>query len=53
MDDLVEKTTSDENVRVSKVDIPPSTFVGSPRYMLLCYHDAMAQTRKKVNLIHL
>ena len=46
-DYLEKKTNNNENARVGKIQILPSTFIGSPRYMLQCYHDAMTQTQKK------
>ena len=50
MDYLDKKTNNNENIIVGKIQILPSTFVGSPRYMLQCYHDSMVQVQKKVNL---
>ena len=47
MDYLEKKTNNNDNARVGKILILPSTFIGSPRYMLQCYHDAMAQTQNK------
>ncbi|KAL7294873.1 hypothetical protein TKK_0011797 [Trichogramma kaykai] len=35
-----------ENARVGKIVVLPSTFIGSPRYMLQLYHDSMTQTQK-------
>ena len=45
MDYLNKKTAGDPNLRLGKVRILPSTFIGSPRYMLQCYHDSMAIVR--------
>lgn len=44
---LNNRTNTNENLRVGKTVILPSTFIGSPRYMLECYHDSMTVTRKK------
>ena len=47
MDYLEKKANNNANARVGKILILPSTFVGSSRYMLQSYHDAMSQVRKK------
>ena len=44
---LNRRVHNNENMRLGKIQILPSTFVGSPRYMLQCYHDAMVQVQKK------
>ncbi len=40
--DYVQKKAFDENLRVGKIVILPLTFVGSDRYYLQNYNDAMA-----------
>ncbi|KAL7290846.1 hypothetical protein TKK_0015580 [Trichogramma kaykai] len=44
--DHLNKRSNNDNLRIGKVVILPSTFIGSPRYMLECYHDSMAIVRK-------
>ena len=46
--DHLNNTANDMNCQVGKIFILPSTFVGSPRYMMQNYQDAMAIVRMKV-----
>lgn len=41
-DYLVRKRTSESNVKLGKIIILPSSFIGSPRFMKQNYHDAVA-----------
>ena len=45
--DHLNNTANDMNCQVGKIVILPSTFVGSPRYMMQNYQDAMAIVRIK------
>ena len=40
--DYLNNTANDMNCQVGKIVILPSNFVGSPRYMMQNYQDAMA-----------
>ena len=46
--DHVNNTANDMNCQVGKIVILPSTFVGSPRYMMQNYQDTMAIVRMKI-----
>ena len=45
--DHLNNTANDMNCQVGKIVILPSIFVGSPRYMMANYQDAMAIVRMK------
>ena len=45
--DHLNNTANDMNCQVGKIVILPSTFVGSPRYMMQNYQDAMAIVHMK------
>ena len=45
MNYLNNRADANENMRVGKIVILPSTFIGSPRYMLELYHDSMTIVR--------
>ena len=45
--DHLNNTANDMNCQIGKIVILPSTFVGSPRYMMENYRDAMAIVRMK------
>ena len=49
--DHLNHTANDMNWQVGKIVILSSNFVGSPRYMMKNYQDAMAMVRMKQNLI--
>ena len=45
--DQLNNTANNMNCQVGKIVILPSTFIGSPRYMMQNYQDAMAIVRMK------
>jgi hypothetical protein len=44
--DALQATANEANVRVGKLVVLPSSFIGSPRNMVQNYQDAMAKVRK-------